>query len=206
MSPRPNVSEERKTQILEAATKVFTKHGFNNARMDDIVAESGLSKGALYWYFDSKEAIIISILDQTFDWETTHIRELLDSEDSAQKKLEVFIETTIKDLEKMKPLMPIFLDFWSLSVRKKSINRAIKGYYQNYLDLIEPIIEQGIKQGEFRSVDPLKIAFSLGAIYEGTILFYLYFPDTIDFEQQFRSNFDLVFNGLLQDQQTNLGK
>jgi len=197
MSPRPDVSEERKDQIIAAATKVFTKHGFANARMDDIVAESGLSKGALYWYFDSKDAIIVSILDQIFDWETAHVRQLLESVDSATAKLEVFIDTTIKDIEKMKPMMPIFFDFWSLSVRKKTINQAIKRYYQNFLDLIEPIIEDGIRQGEFHSVNVKETAVAIGAMYEGTILFYIYFSDIIDLEQQFRTNLDLILDGLV---------
>jgi AcrR family transcriptional regulator len=196
MSPRPDVSEERKTQILAAATKVFTERGFADARMDDIVTEAGLSKGALYWYFDSKDAIIISILDQIFDYETGHVRELLEREDSAKLKLEVFIETMVKDLEKMKPLMPIFFDFWSLSVRKKTINQAIKKYYQSFLDLIEPIIEDGIEQGEFRPVDVKETAVAIGAMYEGTILFYVYFPELIDFENQFRSNLELLLEGL----------
>ena len=196
MSPRPDVSEERKTQILAAATKVFTERGFADARMDDIVTEAGLSKGALYWYFDSKDAIIISILDQIFDYETGHVRELLERENSAKLKLEVFIETMVKDLEKMKPLMPIFFDFWSLSMRKKTINQAIKKYYQRFLDLIEPIIEDGIEQGEFRPVNVKETAVAIGAMYEGTILFYVYFPDFIDFENQFRSNLDVILEGL----------
>jgi AcrR family transcriptional regulator len=198
MSPRPDVSEERKTQILTAATKVFTKRGFSGARMDDIVAESGLSKGTIYWYFDSKESIIIRILDQFFNWETAHLRELLDREVSAQKKLEIFVETTIKDLNKIKPLMPILFDFWSLSVRKKTVNQAIKRYYQNFLDLIEPIIQQGIDQGELRQFNVSETAIALGAIFEGTILLYFYFPDTVDFEKQFRSNLDLILEGLIR--------
>jgi AcrR family transcriptional regulator len=199
MAPRPDVSEERKTQILTAATKVFTKHGFSEARMDDIVAESGLSKGALYWYFDSKDAIIISILDQVFDWESAHIRDKLDKEESAHNKLELFVETSIKDLERMKPLMPIFFDFWSLSVRKKNINHAIKRYYKHFLDLIEPIIQEGIDQGEFRSIDANAVAVALGAMFEGTILFLIYFPDTTDIQKQFRFNFHLAMEGLLQN-------
>ncbi len=198
MSPRPDVSEERKTQILTAAPKVFTMHGFSGARMDDIVAESGLSKGAIYWYFDSKESIIIRILDQFFNWETTHLRDLLEREVSIQKKLEIFVETTIKDLNKIKPLMPILFEFWSLSVRKKTIHQAIKRYYQNFLDLIEPIIQQGIDQGELRQVNVSETAIALGAIFEGTILLYFYFPETVDFEKQFRSNLDLIMEGLIQ--------
>lgn len=198
MSPRVNVSAERKAQILEAATTVFTKHGFANARMDDIVTESGLSKGALYWYFDSKDSIIVGILDQVFDWETAHLQELLENEASARKKLQIIVETLVVELEKMKPLMPIFFDFWSLSVRRKSIHQAIKRYYQNFLDLIEPIIEVGIEQGEFRPVEVRETAIAIGALYEGTILFYAYFSDIIDFDQQFRTNLDLILDGLVR--------
>ncbi|MFL7892660.1 MAG: TetR/AcrR family transcriptional regulator [Anaerolineales bacterium] len=197
MSPRPNVSEERKNQILAAATRVFTMHGFTGARMDDIVEESGLSKGALYWYFDSKDAIIIGILDQIFDSETTQLREILEAEDSATKKIELFVEMSIKDLEKMKPLMPIFFDFWSLSVRNPNIKQAIKRYYQNFLDLLTPIIEEGIESGEFSPMDPAEAAVALGSLYEGTILFYIYFPEIIDLKTQFRSNFKLTLEGLI---------
>ena len=199
MSPRPDVSEERKDQILEAATKVFIQRGFADARMDDIVAESGLSKGALYWYFDSKDAIIIGILDRIFEWESSYVQDILEGEDSARKKLEVFVEATSKDLDKMKPLMPIFFDFWSLSVRKKTINQAIKRYYQSFLDLIEPIVEQGIKQCEFHPVDARETAIAFGAIFEGSILLYAYFPDTVDLKKQFRTNLDLLLEGLIRN-------
>jgi AcrR family transcriptional regulator len=197
MSPRPDVSEERKSQILEAATTVFIQHGFSDARMDDIVAESGLSKGTLYWYFDSKDAIIISILDRIFDFETSHVRKLLKNEHSAKAKFEIFVDTMIRDIDKVKPLMPIFFDFWSLSIRNKTINQAMKRYYQSFLDLIEPIIEAGIEQGEFHPVDVRETAVAIGAMYEGTILFNLYFSEIIDFENQFKSNLDLIMEGLI---------
>ncbi len=62
MSPRPDVSEERRTQILEAAMAVFARQGFDKARMDDIAQQARLSKGALYLYYKSKDAIISAIL------------------------------------------------------------------------------------------------------------------------------------------------
>jgi TetR/AcrR family fatty acid metabolism transcriptional regulator len=199
MSPRPDVSQERKDQILAAATKVFTERGFAEARMDDIVAESGLSKGALYWYFDSKDAIIISLLDRVFDWETANLQAILERHDSAAHKLTAFVEVTIQDLNKMKPLMPIFIDFWSLSLRKKTINQAIKRYYQRFFDILEPILQLGIDQGEFRPVDVNESALAIGAVFEGTILLWAYFSETVDIEKQFRSNLDLVLNGLVAE-------
>ena len=61
MSPKPDVSEERTAQIITAAMQVFAQQGLEKARMDDIASESGLSKGTLYLYFKSKDAIISAI-------------------------------------------------------------------------------------------------------------------------------------------------
>ena len=66
MSPRPNVTDERTSQIINAAEDVFTKKGFDEARMDDIAEQTGLSKGTLYNYFKSKDDLIIAILDRIF--------------------------------------------------------------------------------------------------------------------------------------------
>ena len=58
MPSKDDLTNERRAQILQAAATVFARSGVNGARMDDIVAESGLSKGSLYWYFDSKQEIV----------------------------------------------------------------------------------------------------------------------------------------------------
>lgn len=62
MSPRPDVSTERKDQILDAALFSFSKVGFHKARLLDIGGSSGLSKGSLYWYFESKNDLILKLL------------------------------------------------------------------------------------------------------------------------------------------------
>ena len=76
MSPRPDVSVERKKQILDAAMIVFSHKGFHQARMDDIVKQSGLSKGTIYWYFNSKDEIITQILDNLFERELASLGEI----------------------------------------------------------------------------------------------------------------------------------
>lgn len=76
MSPRPDVSEERKEQIIDAATHVFARSGYAKARMDDIAKETGVSKGTLYWYFKNKDAILLAILDNLLDRELAAIRKL----------------------------------------------------------------------------------------------------------------------------------
>ncbi len=90
MSPKPDVSEERKDQIAEAATTVFTQKGFDKARMDDIASEANLSKGALYLYFKSKDAIITHLLDRLFEREFSDLLSLEDDPRPASEKLIFF--------------------------------------------------------------------------------------------------------------------
>lgn len=57
-------AEARPDEILDAALLVFTEKGFEAARVDDIAARAGLSKGAIYLYFESKEALLRGLIDR----------------------------------------------------------------------------------------------------------------------------------------------
>ncbi|HZN16767.1 MAG TPA: TetR/AcrR family transcriptional regulator [Micromonosporaceae bacterium] len=64
----PRVSEEhlaaRRQQILDAARTCFTRNGFQATSMQDVIAEAGLSVGAIYRYFRSKEELVIAIAEE----------------------------------------------------------------------------------------------------------------------------------------------
>jgi len=62
--PKPDVSEQRKAQILAAAWRVFAQNPYEKVTMRQIIAQSGLSAGGVYWYFKSKEEILAALLLQ----------------------------------------------------------------------------------------------------------------------------------------------
>jgi AcrR family transcriptional regulator len=194
--PRPDVSEERKDQILEAATKVFARQGIQEARMDDIVKESGLSKGALYWYFKSKEDIIFAILSNLFERELADLQKLIEAEGSAGDRLIEFTRHTVADLKRMPLFMPLAYEFYTLSFRNKTVRRALKRYLHGYFDILMPIIQQGIDRGEFRPVDVQEAAIAAGAMFEGTLLLWVYDPDTVKFEKHIETGARLLLQGL----------
>lgn len=61
-------SEERTSQILDAALLEFAARGFAATRIDDIARRGGLSKGGVYAHFDSKEAIFQALLERALRW------------------------------------------------------------------------------------------------------------------------------------------
>jgi AcrR family transcriptional regulator len=197
MSPRPDVSEERKNQILDAATQVFMQKGFDKARMDDIVEETGLSKGALYWYFKSKYDIIISIFDRIFQ----HIFEPLDSHQkdsqlSASEALWQFTEQAIEGYQKTLRLMPVAYEFLALAFRNKVVQKAFKQYMENYMEVLVPLIQRGIDSGEFRPVDATEAAIAAGAIFEGTVLLWVYDRELVDPARHIRAGMKIWFAGV----------
>ncbi len=196
MSPRPDVSQERVEQILNAATSVFARLGFNNARMDDIVAESGLSKGTLYWYFKSKDDIIKAILDGMFEGELAHLRDLHTSQGTASERLLELTQRAIDDLHGMTSLIPITYEFYTLAFRQKKVRQALQSYFRSYIDILAPLIQQGIDQSEFRPVSARQAAIAISAIYEGTVLLWVADPDTVNLDEHILAGVSMLLDGL----------
>ena len=196
MSPKPDVSEERKEQITEAATKVFAEQGFDKARMDDIAAEANLSKGALYLYFKSKDAIITHLLNKIFERELAGLESLKDDPRPAPEKLLSFTEEMIAGMHNWTKIIPIMYEFLGRLFRHSIVQEAFKTYLRAYLDLITPIIQQGIDAGEFKTNDAEDVAITIGAIFEGTVLLWVYDSEMIDLEKHLNSGMKLLMEGL----------
>jgi len=143
MSPRPDVSEERKGQILNAAEEVFTSKGFDEARMDDIAEETGLSKGTLYLYFKSKDDLIFAILDRIFQREFKAFEKIDLSRMSATQAVWEFVGTGIKDIRIMLRLLPITCEFMGLAFHNKFVQRAFKSYFNRYMEFLTPSFKKG---------------------------------------------------------------
>ena len=196
MSPRPNVSEERKGQIMNAAEEVFTQKGFSDARMDDIAQETGLSKGTLYLYYKSKDDLIIAILDRLFQREFKAFETLDLTSVSATDAIGVFTDTTAKDIRIMMRLLPITYEFMGLAFRNKFVQKTFKAYLNYYMDLLIPVIQHGIDSGEFRPADAKEVAIAMGAIMEGTLLLWVYDNSLVEPEKHLRSGMKLLLKGV----------
>ncbi|HJS19061.1 MAG TPA: TetR/AcrR family transcriptional regulator [Anaerolineales bacterium] len=196
MSPRPNVSNERKIQIIKAAQDIFTQKGFDEARMDDIADETGLSKGTLYLYFKSKDDLIIAILDRMFQRELKQLENLDQTELSATDAVWKMTELLTGDIHGFIRLTPIVYQFLALAFRNKYVQGALKKYFNSYMEMLIPIIEQGIRSGEFRNVEAREVAIAISAIIEGTLLLWVYDKSIVEPEHHIRSGMKLLLEGV----------
>jgi len=196
MSPKQDVSDERKSQILDAALETFTEKGFHKTRMSDIAETSGLSKGSLYWYFDSKDAIILKLINRVFGFEIKDLTALLTDDHSAEERLYIYTERSGQDIIKMLKWMPLIYDFLALAFRQETIKKTIQRYYNKNLGLLVTLIQQGIDAGEFLPGSALEAAYAIGSIIEGTVMLWLYDPGQIDIQDHIKSSTSLLLKGL----------
>lgn len=171
MTPRPDVSEERKAQIYQAAQACFSRKGYHLTTMDDIVAESGLSKGTLYWYFESKKELFLSLfvevmgqLGQT--WESI----VADEEASATDKLLSSLALFRTELEEIAPFFGVMMEAWALTRHDEDVESIIRELYEPYLDVMTRIVEEGIASGEFRIESVRAMALVVMTLFDGITL------------------------------------
>src|SRR6478736_9372799 len=66
-------------ELLTAAVHVFARRGYDQAGVDEIAAEAGYSKGALYWHFSGKQELLLALLEERIDAPTREMVALLES-------------------------------------------------------------------------------------------------------------------------------
>jgi AcrR family transcriptional regulator len=194
--PRPDVSAERRTQILQAAVQVFSQRGFANARMDDIVQESGLSKGALYWYFKSKDEIITALMEQFYG---DHLdAAILDQPGTVAERLQALLEQIMGGIAQSMLLLPITLEFYANVPRRADMRAFFQRTFAAYRDLLAQLVQQGVARGEFaQTANPQQVAQALIGLFEGTAIIGLLQGQTADqIAQQLAASARLLLAGL----------
>jgi AcrR family transcriptional regulator len=176
----PKVTEEHKQQrrleIIEAAKRVFRRKGFANATMQDIVEESGMSRGGVYMYFSSTEEIFNAILEQN-DAETfAGIREMAERHETVWGVIEEFIEQSAQELPKVtNDIGPVVYEVLMGSWRDEAKSALMKQRYQQTVDVCVSVLQRGVDSGEFRPILPIEdIAKSILTFIDGLTLHMLH--------------------------------
>ncbi len=171
MSGKEITTVERRQQILAAAMNCFMAKGYHRATMDDIVAESGLSKGTLYWYFKSKKelflALVMSIMDELgAGWQTL----LNDPERSATEKLRVIAAEFRVELNEMATFFGIMMEAWALTRHDLDVEELVKNMYEPYTAVMTQLIAEGVVNGEFKAESAQSTAEVILILYDGLTL------------------------------------
>ena len=193
--------QARPGEILDAALQIFAEKGFAAARMEDIAARAGVTKGTIYLYFPSKEEVFKSLARKTVSVALADVAQQVRDFKGNSRELLVTLLSAIaaflqdKDRAMLPKIIisesgnfPELARFW----RSEVVDRA--------LAMVAGAVVQGIARGEFRPLPPEHVArlcvapIMLGVIWRMTFSQMDDIP--FDYQKFLATHLDVLFKGL----------
>jgi AcrR family transcriptional regulator len=197
---REQQKEARRKQILQAALATFSEKGFNAANVSDVAARAGVSQGTIYWYFDSKEELLIQALLSIFeDLGEGALGAVMQCE-TATDKVRALGHAMVGFMTEIEGVFPLFMEYWASSARREEVGEIWGGILVEYKDLIAGIIEEGIQRGEFRPVDAGQLVWAVMAAYDGLAAYDMFLPG-LDLAHISETFVETLLTGLIVEQQ-----
>jgi AcrR family transcriptional regulator len=165
-------SEETRSRILGSAIKLFSARGFNAASVDDICKDAGISKGAFYHHFESKQALFLALLDV---WLQTIDNAIEASKDKTVPETFMLITEAFPFIfETAGEGLPMFLEFWLQASRDEKIWQASIAPYRRYQKHFTSLIKKGVDEGSFVKVDteltaPINVSMAMGLLIQSLL-------------------------------------
>jgi TetR/AcrR family transcriptional regulator, cholesterol catabolism regulator len=153
------VQEQRRKEIFAASVHLFLEKGFNETSMREIAAAAGIGKSTLYDYYKSKDEILVSYYKNELKIITAKAEKIYNQEINNAEKLTRIMEMHLEYLlENKKHFWKLSLEAQRLSLEGQQEIQVKRHFYQ---DLLQKIVEEGIRQDEFHPVNPFLAARSV---------------------------------------------
>lgn len=175
MSPRTKqqlekIRHDRKKAIMDTALEVFAEHGYANASISMIAKKAGISKGLMYNYFQSKEALLTSIINQGMD----EIFAMFDSDHDGVLTRDEFVYF----VEEMFRLITSKRNFYKLYFALMMQHSVSRSFSEKFQEMAQPFMEIMKAYYEKKGVEhPELEAVLVGAIFDGIGFHYMFNPD-----------------------------
>jgi AcrR family transcriptional regulator len=154
--------DERRSELVASAQKLFFSKGYERTSVSDIVAEIGVAKGTFYYYFDSKQAILEAMIEELVDYSITLIRPIIN--DPALNATEKFVRAfgvisnwKFDNRSEILALLKVMFSDDNALLRYKTNQRTLEFLSPE----LTPIVTQGLEEGVFDTPfgeDAMKIA------------------------------------------------
>jgi AcrR family transcriptional regulator len=191
-------TETTRRKLLEAAERIFAREGFEAARLEDIAASAGYTRGAFYANFESKEDIFFALLEQWIGGRIEQINSLLRQHDTPEKRVRALREHYAQ-LAKDRSLALLSLEFKLFAVRHPEAHQRLRARQQKLRCSGGDILRSIMKDlGRTLPLPSTAAATGLGALSNALLLEHLVDPKTLP-DEDTRHLLGLFFDAVIQN-------
>lgn len=161
----PEYKEKARARIIEHALKAFSEHGYYRTRMADIAGDLGVSKGAIYQYFESKEQLFIEAIKHHGERRARAVRGFLDSGSLRSISTGEFFDEM---LELRLSSIPLGVDLLRETDRNKALRKMLIEVEEGWGRGLVELIDEMKSKGEIRAdIDSSSLSRGILALRDG---------------------------------------
>jgi AcrR family transcriptional regulator len=184
-------------KLLEAAEQIFAREGFEAARLEDISATAGYTRGAFYANFDGKEDIFFALLEHWISGRIEEINSLLRRHETPEKRLRALREHYAQ-LAKDRSLALLSLEFKLFAIRHPEAHARLRARQQKLRSCGGDILGHVMKElGRSLPLSSTAAATGLGALSNALLLEHLVDPKSLPHEDT-RVLLSMFFDAVIQ--------
>ena len=183
-SLKENIKDDKKAAVLEAGIKVLREKGVSNTSMNDIIRESGLSKGGVYHYFPSKNDLLIELWNYFFEIYAISNLSTLQSNPAlkskkAMEQIDALIQQHENNLDEMSKDLSFMMTLFVEAIHNEALRKVFNQQYKMLSSVLKSLIETAQQQGDIKKdIDSHMLSTSLLAIFDGYSMMYQILDNT----------------------------
>lgn len=160
-----NTPSDTQQKILDAAIDVFAQKGYHDTRVDEIVDASKTSKGAVYFYFPSKQDIFLAIVDKFANLLAGRLDKAMSEQAHGVERVSLALSICLNTFEQYRSLAKVFL-VQAAGLGVAFENKQIE-IHTRFAGLIQKQLDDAVQEGDLPPIDTDVAAYVwMGAIYD----------------------------------------
>ena len=190
----------RRSEILEAATRLFARKGYHGTAMSEIAKEAEFSTGSLYNFFQNKEELYFTLLREKIEALEAEVYAVLESDAGVEDRLRIYVDKVLAFFERERDFFRIFGEQRGQfeSTAKGEFSDVIHDKIQNYLARMVSLMEQGTRQGLFKPMSAAELAMIFFGITNNILVVFINSDQPYDLRSKGSLILDIFFHGTRQ--------
>ena len=169
----PLHAPEQPARLAESAFELFARDGIKNVNLDSIAAHAGVTKGSLYWHFDSKHDLLMAACAHYYHNYLGMIRQAAEETDDPVKLLERVLDLSVRTCLVDEKNRVFTMEIWTISAKDAEIRKG----WQQFYDQVRQFYVKLVEDADMGVADPMRVVNLMLELFEGIKLRAMFEPE-----------------------------
>jgi AcrR family transcriptional regulator len=172
-----------RTELLDAAARVFARRGFHGASVDEVAAEAGYTSGAVYSHFAGKDDLFLAAFEHDVAHYVTEMTEAREKGETPEERTRALATRWMEILRRRPEMFMLVIEYWTYAVRDPKMREQFAERFGAFRDTTARMIEDEVEITRERRPDwalpeaPEDLALGINALVYGVALQYMAAPE-----------------------------